>query len=90
MSNDAKRRRRRHGGVAVVAGLALAATGCASPPGPGGRSGPGQARTVTVDLTPQGCAPKPARISAGQVQFTVTNSGAATPGRSARRSTPAR
>jgi iron uptake system component EfeO len=76
MSNDAKRRRRRHGGVAVVAGLALAATGCASSPGPGGRSGPGQAHTVTVDLTPQGCAPKPARISAGQVQFTVTNSGA--------------
>jgi iron uptake system component EfeO len=76
MSHDAKRRRRRHGGVAVVAGLALAATGCASSPGPGGRSGPGQARTVTVDLTPQGCAPEPARISAGQVRFTVTNSGA--------------
>jgi len=76
MSNDARRRRRRHGGVAVIAGLALAAAGCASSPDPGSRSGAARARTVTVDLTPQGCAPKPARISAGQVRFTVTNSGA--------------
>jgi iron uptake system component EfeO len=72
MTIDA-RRRRAHGGVAVIAGLALAATGCASSPDPGSRSGTARARTVTVDLTPQGCAPQPARIAAGQVQFTVTN-----------------
>ena len=62
--------------MAVIAGLALAATGCASSPDPGSRSGAARVRTVTVDLTPQGCAPEPARIGAGQVQFNVTNSGA--------------
>jgi iron uptake system component EfeO len=31
---------------------------------------------VSISLTPQGCAPKPAKISAGQVQFNVANSGA--------------
>ena len=36
-------------------------------------SGPAQASTVTVKLTPQGCAPKPARISAGEVTFNVAN-----------------
>ena len=76
MGIDAKRRRRRHGAVAVIAGLALAATGCASSPDPGSRSGAARVRTVTVDLTPQGCAPEPARIGAGQVQFNVTNKGA--------------
>jgi iron uptake system component EfeO len=32
--------------------------------------------TVTIDLTAQGCAPKPAKIPAGPVDFNVTNSGA--------------
>jgi iron uptake system component EfeO len=73
MSIDGMRRRRMHAGAGVIAGLALAATGCASSPAPAGRSGAGQASTVTVDLTPQGCAPRPARISAGQVQVNVTN-----------------
>jgi iron uptake system component EfeO len=72
MSTGGKRRQM-HGGAAVVAGLALAVTGCASSPDPGTRPGAARARTVTVDLTPQGCAPRPARIAAGQVQFTVTN-----------------
>jgi iron uptake system component EfeO len=76
MTMDGKRRRRMRGGAAVVAGLALAVTGCAASPGPGSRAGAARARTVTVDLTPQGCAPRPARIAAGQVQFTVTNAGA--------------
>jgi len=60
-------------GTAVIAILALAAAGCASPRATGGGSGRGQASTVTIELTPQGCAPKPARIAAGEVQFNVTN-----------------
>jgi iron uptake system component EfeO len=72
MSIDGKRRRMCVG-VGVIAGLALAATGCASSPAPAGSSGAGQASTVAVDLTPQGCEPRPARISAGQVQVNVTN-----------------
>ena len=33
-------------------------------------------RTVTITLTPQGCAPKPARAPAGQIQFNVKNKNA--------------
>jgi iron uptake system component EfeO len=72
-----QRRHGRRAGTAVLALLALAAAGCASAHAPGGRSGPGRASTVTVDLTPQGCAPEPARIGAGEVTFNVTNSSAA-------------
>ncbi len=32
--------------------------------------------TVTITLTPQGCAPKPAKVPAGQIQFTVKNKNA--------------
>ena len=28
---------------------------------------------MSISLTPQGCAPRPARITAGQVQFNVAN-----------------
>jgi iron uptake system component EfeO len=59
--------------AAVAAGLALAASGCASPHRSAvSVSGPGQT-TVTIELTPQGCAPKPARVPAGEVEFTVAN-----------------
>ena len=67
-------------GLALVAGLALAAAGCSSSPGPSasGSDTTGSAKTtaVTVDLTPQGCAPRPASAPAGQVNFTVTNKNA--------------
>ncbi len=33
---------------------------------------------VNITLTPQGCAPKPAKVAAGQIQFTVKNRNAAT------------
>ena len=61
--------------AAVVATLALAAAGCASAGthASGSGSGSGRASTVTVALTPQGCAPKPARIPAGEVTFNVAN-----------------
>jgi iron uptake system component EfeO len=65
----------------AVAGLAIAtacatacATGCASSGGsPGTRDAAARTTTVTIELTPAGCAPKPARIPAGPVQFTVAN-----------------
>jgi len=67
-------------GVTVLATVAAlgALTGCGSSgggsgPAAGGGSGSGKPTTVSIDLTPQGCLPKPAKISAGQVEFTVTN-----------------
>ena len=70
---------RRTAMAAIAAALALAAAGCASTSthasgdGSGTGSGPGRASTVTVALTPQGCAPKPAKIPAGEVTFNVAN-----------------
>jgi iron uptake system component EfeO len=71
------RRGRRGAAIAAVAAaLALAASGCASSHS-GGSSGTAassdKTTTVTIDLTPQGCTPKPATITAGAVQFNVTN-----------------
>jgi iron uptake system component EfeO len=65
-------------GVTVLATVAAlgALAGCGSSgggSGPAAGGGSGKPTTVSIDLTPQGCLPKPARISAGQVEFTVTN-----------------
>ena len=81
MSTEGNRgwRPQRSAMAAIVAAIALAAAGCASASphasggGSGSRSGSGQASTVTVALTPQGCAPKPAKIPAGEVTFKVAN-----------------
>jgi iron uptake system component EfeO len=67
--------------AAAAAALALAASGCSSSSstsgGPAGTAADsGQKSTVTIDLTSQGCEPKPAKIPAGPVDFNVTNSGA--------------
>jgi iron uptake system component EfeO len=71
--------------LAAVAALVLAIAGCGSSgsgPGTGqsgsgqsgsGQPGSGQDVSVTIDLTPQGCAPRPAKIRAGHVQFNVAN-----------------
>jgi iron uptake system component EfeO len=63
--------------AAITAGLALGAAGCGSSSGSAAAAKPasdsGPASTVSISLTPQGCAPKPARITAGEVQFTVAN-----------------
>jgi iron uptake system component EfeO len=89
-STDARRRAspartrlrspRRTGLAAIAAGLALAAAGCASSSGSSGSASPAaasdQSTTVSISLTPQGCAPKPAKINAGQVQFNVANKNA--------------
>jgi len=68
---------RRTAVVASVAGLALLAAGCASTQASGGGSASAsKASTVAIDLTPQGCTPRPARIAAGEVTFNVANKGA--------------
>jgi iron uptake system component EfeO len=63
--------------AAISAGLALTAAGCGSSSGSSGSASPAaaadQASTVSISLTPQGCAPKPAKITAGAVEFNVAN-----------------
>ena len=61
--------------AAAAAALALAASGCASSGSHSGGTAASSDKTttVTIDLTPQGCTPKPATITAGAVQFNVTN-----------------
>jgi iron uptake system component EfeO len=79
VSSNGRRRGRRGVMVASVAAvLALVATGCSSSgSGSKGSAGTaadtGKSSTVTIDLTPQGCQPKPASITAGAVDFNVTN-----------------
>jgi len=74
--NRAGRPSLRTGMTAVAALLALAAAGCASSHKAAGASGTARAAAVTIDLTPQGCSPRPAKIPAGQVTFNVTNKNA--------------
>jgi iron uptake system component EfeO len=63
--------------LAAVTGLALAAAGCSSTHRSSGpASGSAKTTAVTIDLTAQGCAPKPASVPAGEVDFTVTNKNA--------------
>ena len=66
----------RTGMTAVAALLALAAAGCAGSHKAAGSSAAARASTVTIDLTPRGCTPRPARIASGQVTFKVTNKNA--------------
>ena len=79
MSNDGRLIRPRREAWAIGAVLALAAAaaaGCASSHGSSGSSGvaaSSKTSQVTIELTPQGCMPKPAKINAGQVQFNVAN-----------------
>lgn len=84
MSSDGNRWGCRGAVVAAAAAvLALVASGCSSSgtnSGAGGSAGTaadsGTSSTVKIDLTAQGCEPKPAKIPAGPVDFNVTNSGA--------------
>jgi iron uptake system component EfeO len=59
---------------AALCGLAITAvvpTALAAPAGADARQ-----TTVTITLTPKGCAPKPAKVSTGQIQFNVANKNA--------------
>jgi len=82
VSSDGMRTRRRGAAAAIVAAsLALVASGCSSS-GSGSKGPAGTAAstdttsTVIIDLTSQGCEPKPATVPAGPVSFEVANSGA--------------
>jgi iron uptake system component EfeO len=80
MSASARRKRAPLPLAAVAAAAALAAVlaGCSSASSSGSTAAAADATstTVSVSLTSQGCAPKPASIAAGSVDFNVVNSGA--------------
>jgi len=63
-------------GIVALASLALLASACSSSHGSSGSAASAHTTTVTIDLTPEGCAPRPAKIAAGAVQFNVTNTNA--------------
>jgi iron uptake system component EfeO len=63
---------RRRTVLAAATALAIAAAGCSSGHGPAGTTS-AKTTAVTIDLTPSGCAPKPASVPAGEVSFTVAN-----------------
>jgi iron uptake system component EfeO len=79
-----RRRRRGAAAAALAASLALVAAGCSgsgsgsSAKGPAGAAAASgdKSSTVKIELTSQGCQPKPATIPAGAVEFDVTNSDA--------------
>ena len=83
MSSDGMRTRRLGVAAAIAAAsLALMASGCSSS-GSSSKGSTGAAAasgdkssTVKIDLTAQGCEPKPAKVLAGPIEFQVTNSGA--------------
>ena len=58
--------------LAAVTALALVAAGCSSGHDSAGATS-AKTTAVTIDLTPAGCAPKPASVPAGEVSFTVAN-----------------
>jgi iron uptake system component EfeO len=64
--------------VAAVAALAAALAGCSGSSSSSASTAAADDTTtaVNVSLTPQGCAPKPATITAGSVQFNVDNKNA--------------
>jgi iron uptake system component EfeO len=63
---------RRVSGVTVAAGALITGALMAVVP----TASADQQTTVTITLTPQGCAPKPATVATGQVQFNVVNKNA--------------
>jgi iron uptake system component EfeO len=74
-------RRTRRSAIAVaLAGLAVAAAACGSSSATSGQSKAATtadtSTSVNITLTPQGCAPKPASVPAGSVEFDVQNTSA--------------
>jgi iron uptake system component EfeO len=60
--------------IALVTGAVVVAAGCSSSDSKSKTTADsGKTATVTVSLTPQGCAAKPAKVATGDVQFNVTN-----------------
>ena len=59
---------------ATLGGLVLAAVVPMASAAPAGAEA--KQRTVNISLTPNGCAPKPAKVTTGQIQFNVANKNA--------------
>src|ERR1700744_3908527 len=60
--------------IALVTGAVVVAAGCSSSASKSKTAADtGKTTTVSISLTPQGCQPKPAKVTAGDVQFNVTN-----------------
>jgi iron uptake system component EfeO len=61
--------------AALVTGAAVIIAGCSSSSSSKDKttSNTGKTSTVSIALTPQGCQPKPAKVTAGDVSFNVTN-----------------
>ncbi|HEX5302611.1 MAG TPA: hypothetical protein VFW50_37025 [Streptosporangiaceae bacterium] len=85
-SNGMRWRRRGAAAAVLAASLALVASGCSSsgpgssatgPAGGGAAAAGDKSSTVKIQITSQGCEPKPASVPAGAVEFDITNSGAA-------------
>jgi iron uptake system component EfeO len=65
--------------LAAAASVAVLAAGCSSTHGKtasDASKGTAKPAVVTIDLTPGGCAPRPAKAPAGQIDFSVANKGA--------------
>jgi iron uptake system component EfeO len=80
VSTDSKRIRSCGIAAAVLAAVTLASAACSSSPTPARTSSAAKSSTVSIELTTAGCAPKPATVRAGTVEFDVANdnAGAAT------------
>jgi len=85
-SNGTRARRRGAAAAILAASLALVASGCSSSgsgssakgaTGGGAAAAGDKSSTVKIQITSQGCEPKPASVPAGAVEFDITNSGAA-------------
>src|SRR6185312_1673858 len=85
-SNGMPWRRRGAAAAILAASLALVASGCSSSgsgssangsTGGGADAAGDKSSTVKIQITSQGCEPKPASVPAGAVEFDITNSGAA-------------
>ena len=63
--------------IALMTGAIVVAAGCSSSASKSKTTADsGKATTVNISLTPQGCAPKPAKVASGDIQFNVTNKNA--------------
>jgi iron uptake system component EfeO len=63
--------------IALITGAVVVAAGCSSSASKSKTTADsGKTTTVSVSLTPQGCAAKPAKVATGDVLFNVTNKNA--------------
>jgi iron uptake system component EfeO len=63
--------------IALITGAVVVAAGCSSSASKSKTTADsGKTATVSVSLTPQGCAAKPAKVATGDVLFNVTNKNA--------------